>query len=54
VQSEPVPAFACADGSLVLQTFVLDRTVLTLTDGSGELVRRIRQVRIDGSFHPAD
>jgi hypothetical protein len=50
VQAEPVPAFACADGSLVLQTFTLRRTVTTVTDRDGSLLSRVRQVRIDGTY----
>ena len=50
VQAEPVPAFACADGSLVLQTFTLRRTVTTVTDRDGSLLSRMRQVRIDGTY----
>jgi hypothetical protein len=51
VQAEPVPAFACADGSLVLQTFTLRRTVTTVTDREdGSLLSRVRQVRIDGTY----
>ena len=50
VQAEPVPAFACADGSLVMQTFTLRRTVTTVTDRDGSLLSRVRQVRIDGTY----
>ena len=50
VQAEPVPAFPCADGSLVLQTFTIHRAVTTFTDDDGMLVRRVRQVRIDGTY----
>jgi hypothetical protein len=54
VQAEPVPAFPCADGSEILQTYTLERAVTTFTDDAGTVLRRVRQVRIQGVLLSAD
>jgi hypothetical protein len=54
VVDEPEVRLTCDNGSEVLQTYTIHRTLTTFTDASGDVVRTSRQARIVGVVFTED
>jgi hypothetical protein len=54
VVDEPMVSFVCPNGSAVLQTFELTRTITVFYDADGNPIRRVRQARFEGTLYSED
>lgn len=54
VVDEPMVNWVCPNGSAVLGTFELTRTITVFYDAEGNPIRRVRQARFEGTLYSED
>ena len=54
VVDQPEVAFICSNGSAVLSTFELTRTITVFYDAESNPIRRVRQARFEGTLYSED